>query len=284
MKIEVLQIEVEGKNKFQIFYNGKLQYLAETPFVSIQEPFNIDKIRKIKIFDENHNLVYKTDYQYVENLKEELIPMKYLATDSQKFNQLIFQSMNHDIKIYYEKNDIWKSRYVIEFNHKLFFCYYVEDGYVKHFPIYEGESQIGEALKSNVVIDRKDKYCCYLKDDFSFLADAVVCLLLYLDCNLYSSSYLVHQSYTLEKGFTYQKNNSYYDANWVKNNFGDEYFLQVQHDIDFVKEKFRHPFKTFGEQLQSMSVLKRRLLLIIALPWIIILIVAIIIFIAIINS
>ena len=278
MKVEVVQTEVEGRNNFNVLYDGKLQFVAQTPFVSIREPFNIEKVREIKIFDSNNHLAYSTDYQYLENLKEQFIPLKYLATGSQKFNQLIFRSNNQVIKIYYEENDIWKNRYVIELNDKSFFCYSIEDGYIRHFPIYDGEIQIGEALKSNVVVDGKDQYCCYLKDNSSFLADGVVCLLLYLDRNLYSSSYLVQKSYSLSKSFSFQKNNSYYDANWVKNNFGDEYFLKVEKDVEIVKEKLYHPFQSFKEQFQSMSVQKRRMLIFfLALPWIAILVIGIIV-------
>ena len=185
----------EGKNEFEIKYNDKLQYKANLPFISINEPLNLEKLRSIKVLDTNGNEIYTTDYKYIENLKEEFIPMKYLVTGSQKFNQLLFTSNKNEIKIYYEVNAIWSNRYVIEINDKQYFCYSIEDGYIRHFPIYDGETQIGEALKSNVVVDGKDEYCCYLKDDYTSISDGIVMLLLYLDRSEYSSSYLVNKSY-----------------------------------------------------------------------------------------
>ena len=92
MKIDVLQVENEGKNEFEIKYNNKLQYRAKLPFISINDPLNLEKLRSIKIFDANENEIYTTDYKYVENFKEEFIPMKFLITGSQKFNQLLFSS------------------------------------------------------------------------------------------------------------------------------------------------------------------------------------------------
>ena len=87
MKIEIKQIDNEGKNEFEIKYNDNLKYKAKLPFISIKEPLNLDKIRQIKIVDLNDNEIYTTDYKYIENLKEEFIPLKYLITGSQKFNQ-----------------------------------------------------------------------------------------------------------------------------------------------------------------------------------------------------
>ena len=92
MKIDVLQVESEGKNEFEIKYNDILQYKAKLPFISINEPLNLEKLRSIKILDVNENEIYTTDYKYIENFKEEFIPMKFLITGSQKFNQLLFTS------------------------------------------------------------------------------------------------------------------------------------------------------------------------------------------------
>lgn len=276
MKINVLQMESEGENRFSIQYNDTLQYTATLPFVSIKDPFNLEKIREIKIFDVNGNVVYSSDYKYIENLKEEFIPMKFLVTGSQKFNQLFFLSEKSTIKIYYEENAIWNNRYVIELDGKRFFCYSIEDGYIRHFPIYEEDVQIGEALKSNVVIDAKDEYCCYLKDGYEFLADGIVALLLYLDRSEYNSSYLVNKSYTVSRSFSYNQTNKFYDREWVRNNFGDEFYKKVDAGVALVKEKMKHPIKTSIEQYNAMSEKEKRLMkLVIFGPWVMIFICAI---------
>ncbi len=277
MKIDLLQTQSEGKNEFEIKYNDILQYKAKLPFVSVKEPLNLEKLKSIKIFDKSGNEIYKSDYRYIENLKEEFIPMKFLITGSQKFNQLLFVSDKQTIKIYYEEKEIWSNRYVIEMNDKKYFCYSIEDGYIRHFPIYDGEVQIGEALKSNVVIDGRDEYCCYLKDNYESLSDGIVAMLLYLDRNGYSSSYLVNKSYNLSKSYSYNKTNKFYDKLWVKNNFGNEFYEKVDANVNLVKEKFRHPFKSLKEQWGSMSDKEKKLLqIIVVAPWAIIFIVLLI--------
>ncbi len=285
MKIDILQIQNEKRNEFEIRYNDTLQYKAKLPFVSIHDPLDLEKLKTIKIFDTNENEIYTTNYQYIENFKEEFIPMKFLVTGSQKFNQLLFISNQKTIKIYYEDKAIWDNRYVIEINGKKYFCYSIQDGYIQHFPIYDGDIQIGEALKSNVVIDFKDEYCCYLKDTYESLSDGIVALLLYLDRSDYSSSYLVQKSYHLSKEYSYNKTNQFYDKEWVKNNFGDEFYLKVDENVKFVKEKLRHPFKTLQEQWNSMPDKSKKLLrFVLFAPWIIIFIILFIVLMGILFS
>lgn len=117
--------------------------------------------------DLNENEIYTTDYKYLENQIEEMVPLKFLITGSQKINQLLFVSKDNTIKIYYEAKGILDSRYVIELNDK--------------------------------------KYFCYLRQEFETLCDGIIALLLYLDRSEYSSSYFVHKSYTLTKRYTYDK-------------------------------------------------------------------------------
>ena len=112
-------------------------------------------------------------------------------------------------------------------NDKQYYCYSIEDGYIEHFSIYDGDIQIGECLKSNIVLDGKDEYCYYLKDDYSSISDRIVALLLYFDRSSYSSSYLVNKFYTISKSYSYIKTNKYYDKEWVRNNFGDEFYKKV---------------------------------------------------------
>lgn len=278
MRIDVLQTQAEGKNEFLIKYDNVNQYVAKLPFVTINDPLNLEKLRQIAIYNLNGNQVYTTDYRYIENLKEEIIPFKFLFTGQQKFNQLLFCSNEKTIKIYHETNNIWEAKYVIEIYNKRFFCYSIEDGYIRHFPIYDGDIQIGEALKSNVVVDGKDEYYCYLKPGYEGLSDGIVSLMLYLDRSEYSSSYVVKKSYDLYKKFSWSRNNKFYDKNWVKNNFGDEFYRKVDNDVAFVKGKFKHPISTSNELIKSSSSnQKKTMILIFVVPWIIILLAIVII-------
>lgn len=278
MKIEVIQIENEMNNLFEITYNNKLKYRAKLPFIAINDPLNIEKVRKIKINDINDNEIYRTEYKYVENLKEEFIPLKYLVSGSQKFNQLLFISNKDIIKIYYEANEIWSNRYVIEINGKKYFCYSIKDGYVRHFPIYDEGKQVGEILKSNVKVNDKDEYTCYLKEENHILADGIVALLLYLDRSEYSSSYIINKSYNLTKTYTYNKTNKFYDKNWVINNFGDEFYKKVENDVNLVKEKLKNPMKSSKELLGSLSKKEKAIIKFILIgPWILMAIACVII-------
>lgn len=277
MKIELIQSQVEEKNRFEIRYDGILKYKAKLPFISINEPFELEKIRQIKITNLKDEDVYTTEYNYIENLGEEFIPFKYLATGSQKFNQLSFLSKDNNFKIYLEQRDIFDTRYVIDNGEKKYFVYSVEDGYIRHLPIYDGDIQIGEALKSNVIIDEKDEYLCYLKDGYENLADGVSALLLYLDRTEYSSSYLVVKSCKLEKKYSYSKNNKFYNKEWVKNSFGDEFYKKVDKDVEFTKQKLKNTKQTFKEQWNSLSPKDKKLMkFIILAPWVAIAIGAII--------
>lgn len=253
MKISILQTENEGRNEFDILIDDVLKYRASLPFISIDEPMNLEKLRKIKLCDTEGTLLYKSSYHYLENLKEEFIPYKFLLTGSQKFNQLVFSSEEDSYRIYYEEQAIWDNRYVIESENERIFVYSVEDGYIRHFPIYLGDLQIGEALKSNVLVDGKDEYVCYLEDAHRHHAIGVAALFLYLDRFLYSSSYLLHRSYRINKSYSYNKNNKYYDKNWVRTQFGEEFYEKVEDDLALVKEKLKHPLRTTAEQFHSFS-------------------------------
>lgn len=250
MKIEIIQSVNELKNEFEIFFNYSLVYRAKLPFVSIFEPLDIDKLQKIYIEDLEKKSVCNSFYPFAENFKEELIPFKYLITKSQKFNRLVFKTNQRDINIYYEERNIWDNRYVIEIGDKSLYVYMVEDGYINHLPVYEGDVQVGEVLKSNVLIKGIDKYCAYLVEGKESYAFALSAFILYLDRFIYSSSYLVEKSYIIEKKFSYEKNNRYYNKDWVKKNFDESFYREVEDDIKSVKEKFRRPLK---EQFKSMD-------------------------------
>lgn len=276
MKIVVKQINCEGKNQFDIHYDDVLKYKARLPFVSINEPFDLEKLRKIKVYDLNDNEIYSTTYKYIENFKEEFILLKYLFTGSQKFNQVLFTSDNNVIKVYYESLGLMDNRYVIDINDKQYFCYSVEDGHIRHFPIYDNDIQIGEILKSNIVNDSLDEYYAYIKDEYSSISDGVMNLLLFLDRSEYSSSYLVNKSVSIESGYTFSKNNKNYDKNWVKDNFGDEFYKMVDEQVKFAKEKMKHPIKTSKEQWDSMSDKQKKIMkFVLIAPWVMIVVVAI---------
>ena len=96
MLIDVKQTISENKNEFEILYENKSIYTATLPFINIIGSPNLKNLRKIKVYNKNSNLKYKTEYNYVDNQLEEFIPFKYLITNSQKFYQLKFINQNNN--------------------------------------------------------------------------------------------------------------------------------------------------------------------------------------------
>ena len=246
MIIDIKQTVSERKNEFEISYNNKMIYRSVLPFINIIGSFDLEKLREIKVYDENNNLKYKTSYNYIDNKLEELIPLKYLVTKSQKFNQLKFTNLNDndEISIFFEMNGVWNGCIIVKYKDMIYKCYSVEDGYIRHICIYNDDTQIGELLKPNVVVDGKDEYRIYLKDEYSYLKDALSMLALYLDRTEYNSSYLENNGARISKSFSYSKINKYYDPNWVKNNFDSaNYFNKVNEEVSEIKKKIMKRFK-----------------------------------------
>lgn len=48
-------------------------------------------------------------------------------------------------------------------------------------------------------------------------------------------------------------NDKYYDKDWVKNNFGDEFYQKAEKDIAYVKDQIKHPIKVFINQVNAMN-------------------------------
>ena len=247
MIIDVRQTISERKNEFEILYNNKMIYRSVLPFINIIGSFDLEKLRQIKVYDENNNLKYKTSYNYIDNKLEELIPLKYLVTKSQKFNQLKFTNLNDndEISIFFEMSGVWNGCIIVKYKDTIYRCYSVEDGYIRHICIYNDDAQIGELLKPNVVVDGKDEYRIYLKDEYSYLKDALSMLTLYLDRTEYNSSYLKNDSVRISKSFSCSKINKYYDPNWVKSNFDSaDYFNKVNEEVLEMQKNIMKKFKS----------------------------------------
>ena len=104
-------------------------------------------------------------------------------------------------------------------------CFAIEKGKMNHICIYNGEVQIGEILKPNVVINGLDSYRLALKDEYASISDVLINLILYVDRMWYNSSYLINRSTTVTYTKTYSPYNKYYNPEWVKNNFDMSAYL-----------------------------------------------------------
>ncbi len=246
MVIDIKQTLAENKNEFEIIYDDNVVYKAKTPFIKISGAMGLDKLRELKIFDLEGNEVYKTKYNYIGNKIEEFIPLKYLVTNSQKFDQYIVTNNNDEdqFSIYFEMRDLFEDSYIIKYKDKIINCYSINDGYILHMPIYDGDKQIGELLKSQAIYGGKDEYRIYLFDEYKELADSLSMLVIYLDRVRFNSSYISNKGAEVKFTKTYSKANKYYDSNWVRNNFGaDDYFENVERDVEKVKSMVKNQAK-----------------------------------------
>lgn len=248
MIIDVKQIHTEGKNEFEIYFNGVKIYYAKLPFLQINGAFNLDNLQKITIYDTTNNIKYSSNYRYIDNQIEEIIPLKYLVTGSQKFYQLSFFNKESEINIYFEITGIWNNYYIIKCNSKIYKCYEIHDGRFNHICIYDEDNQVGELLKPNVIIEGKDEYRIYLLDNYKFLADAISFFALYLDRTKYNSSYLLNKSKVIKKQWSYSKTNKFYDKNWIQSNFdANTYFESIEKSAKEVKNEVKDQFKLIAK-------------------------------------
>lgn len=269
MVIDVKQTVSEKKNEFEIFYDDELIYKAKLPFINITGSLSFEKLREIKVFDLNNNLKYKTEYNYIKNRIEEFIPLKYLFTSSQRFNQFVFSNDGTEFEIFVEQTELFLSSIIVKVKNEIYNCYGTSDGYINHLSIYYNGKQIGELLKPNVIIDGKDTYRIYLKDDYNRLADMFSMLALYLDRLAYNSSYIIYKGQEISYKKTYSKANKYYDKNWVINNFNSkEYLDNINKQALEIKQKVKYNLK---KTLSIMGIGFGIILLIVAIVLIIVL-------------
>lgn len=250
MVIDINQINAEKKNEFEILFNEKKEYFATTPFININGIGNLEKLRQIQVFDNDGKEKYISKYSYIDNKVEEFLPLKYLVTKSQKFDQFTIlnaSTNSEEFSIYFEIKELFNDSYIIKKNDKIYNCYFIEDGHIIHIPIYDGDIQIGEFLKPQVVIDAKDNYRVYLKDEYSYLADAIVLLALYLDRLMFNSSYIKYRGAIITYSKSYSKVNKYYNSSWISNNFdANDYFKKIDINLKETKEYIKkEASKTF---------------------------------------
>ena len=240
MIIDVMQSSADMKNTFNIYKNGNLEMVANTPFLDIKGIFNLENLRQTQVFDLNNNLIYRTDYKYVSSQLEELIPFKYLFSGSQKFSQYSIIDRNNTIcgDIFFEQTGLTKNCIIVKTQGLVLQCFCVDKGKINHICIYNGEVQIGEILKPNIVINGLDSYRLVLKDEYSNLSDILINLILYVDRLSYNSSYIINRSTNINYTYNYSPFNKYYHPEWVNNNFNmGDYYKIIDNNYAMVKSK-----------------------------------------------
>ena len=249
MEIVVKQIRSDLKNEFEVLVDKKKEYLATTPVLDMEGLIlKIDKKLPIKIESVDGKKTLESEYAAVDNLKEEYIPFKYLATKEQKFNQFTFKNNEEKVhcKIYFAQQEYLKGNYVIKQNDKYFEGYAKNTGYYANVSIYDGDKQIAEIIKLNVIQDGNDTYTIFLKDEYKSLAETLIAFTLYID-RLYFNYGFTKKSTYIEYSKTYSKNDDKYNPNWVKENFDTtSFYNECEKIIEESKSKVVKVFIIVG--------------------------------------
>ncbi len=276
MRIDINPITSKQNNEFVVFYDENLEYKAILPPVTISDPLYVEKIDDIVLYNSENIQEYKTHTDYIKNIKQDNIPLKFVLNNTAEINQIVFESSNNTYRVYYEENR-GINKYILEHNDKFFHIYPVEDGVIRHLPIYDKDIQIGEALSLSDRNKGNDEYRCFLKEEYCYIADGISCLLLFMDRNEYSSCYMVNGQ-PMNSGN--KEKHPYYDKSWLVNNFMNDLSKDKVDDNDDYEEEDTNNEVVNVDKVKKPSTNKT--LLIIAIAWIaviLLLIIAVIFFI-----
>lgn len=225
MIIKVEQTKSNLKNKFEIKVNNELKYLAGSPWMDMSVPLDIDKVRPCIITKTDETICYITSYNIIENIKNTVIPMKWVFTGEQKsiiYN--IFDNENNICgKFYKLTNGFLNTKYVIEYGNYTLKSYDISVGKTRNILIYKDDLQIAEIIKPLSVSDNLDYYYIFLLDEYRNLETILSFFTIFFDYQIYSNSgQVVAHKEEVQIMHTYDKNNKFYDKNWISNHFSKE--------------------------------------------------------------
>lgn len=233
MIIKVEQTKSNLKNKFEIKVNNELKYLAGTPWMDINVPLNIDRIRTCVITNIDESIRYKSCYNIAENISNTIIPMKWVVTGEQKnrIYKILDKEENTCGEFSKVTNGFLDTKYVIEYGKYKLKSYDISVGKTRNILIYKDEFQIAEIIKPLNVSNNKDSYYIFLLDEYSELETILSFFTIYFDYQNYSNNgEIVACKEEVSIEYTYSKNNKFYDKNWISNHFNKE-------DVDLVNNQ-----------------------------------------------
>lgn len=219
MILEIKQISANGNNLFEIMYNNALCYYAETPWF----PMVTDSTRKILLKDKDGNMVFETKYHLLDNMLETAIPMKYLVTGQQKFDQyqIIDTSGNVIGAFYVEQNRIADRKVCMTFNEHVIVGYQRGLGRSEIVSFYENELQVGQLTKSNKVVNNLDQYYVHFLDQYEVWLPIISIFTVYYDYLFHNNSGEIMKGTAVGQTFTYDRNNNKYNRNFISEHFGE---------------------------------------------------------------
>ena len=265
MIIKVRQTEANAKNKFAIEENSEVKFLAGTPWLNIDSPLDVDKKRVCTITDKNEKPIFYTDYSVRENVANNIIPLKWVFTKSQKTKiyNIVNQKNENKGKIYTLINDFLDTKQVIEYEDYGLICYNKSVGKTHHIFIYNDDKQIAEIVKPLHRQNNLDYYYVFLLDEYQDLEVIISFYTILYDYLSYSDSEIVGHKDEVEVSYTWDKNSKYYNKDWIFNNFPKKEVDKIYEEMALERQEASNKIKKYSQKI----------LLLVILGWVIVLII-----------
>ncbi len=257
MIIKVEQTKANSKNKFVILENSEIKFLAGTPWLNIDTPLDVDKKRTCVITDKNEKPIFYTDYSVTENVANNLIPIKWVFTKSQKSKiyNIIDQNKQIKGKIYKLINGVLDTKQVIEYEDYGLICYNKSIGKTHHIFIYNDDKQIAEIIKPLHRHDNLDYYYIFILDEYKDLEIIISFYTILYDYLSYSDSEFVGNKDEVEVSYTWDKNNKYYNKDWLPSNFPSKELTKIYEEMELERSKTIKSVKKYSSIIIFLVVL-----------------------------
>lgn len=248
MIIDIIQKKSNGKNLYEIIKNKELIYYAQAPWMDIRGiPFNMDKLRELKLLSPAGEVVYVTKYQLIKDIKESLIPMKFLITGSQKCAQYEILDTNGIKKglFYSNTTGFFDNKTCIKYNEIILNGYRKKLGDREIVSFYDDEKEVGVIIKPLSTKNNLDRYMVYFLDEYENLLPLISFFTIYYDYLYHNNSGKYEKSIKFERSYSIDMNNDKYDPDFIKNEFGIDENNRVEDIIKFNEQELKKETKKF---------------------------------------
>lgn len=239
MLVTIQQTKSNFENLFEISSGGRVLFHAKAPWMKAPLPFHAENVRKLTFFDPAGEILYTTNYRVIDNMLEEVVPFKYLITKEQKFAQFeIVGKSGQEGSFYTLQNGMFDRKFCIEHRGKVYLGYSVDAGRNHMVSIYVDEVQIAQITKPLTVTDNLDVYFLHIKDEHVSMIPILSFFTVYYDYRKYNNSgELRKNSVEIAVSYSYDKNNSKYNPGWIEQEFGRQAFEEFEQTLRKIKEQ-----------------------------------------------
>lgn len=241
MVVEVRQTKANLKQEFEIYCDGKLQFIGKQSGYSSRSPswlFNQDGSVRFK------SSVNKKAYlrnQLINWLFALVVLLAWLASDSflvAALAAVIFILLSFLIPNATKVCDICDSNedkaarfrhllkglltgyYSIECGGGEYRLYTLDRSHYQYISVYIDGSQIAQINKDLHTVNNRDNYTMYLLDEDAAMADLFAMFILYFDNYEHGNHREVFVGTKKNWSWTWSKTNRFYDETWLPSHFG----------------------------------------------------------------